>query len=89
MWLRDAGTNGWAVLTKDPNIRRRAEEVAEVERTAVVMFALPRGNLTGAEQVARYMDNWNRIVQACRKPGPRIYSVHPNKLELMYPRRSR
>ncbi|HEX6254378.1 MAG TPA: hypothetical protein VFZ70_01070 [Euzebyales bacterium] len=84
-WLSDAGQNGYPILTADKNIRRTAEELAEVERCAVVMFALPNSNMSGSEQVARFMTNWNRILQACRKPGPRIYSVHANRIVQVYP----
>lgn len=85
VWLKDAGENGWPVLTKDPSIQRRAHELAEVERCRVLMFALPRADMTGAEQVDRYMKHWNRIVQACKKSGPRIYSVQAERLVLTYP----
>lgn len=75
-----------AGIDQRPTIRRRAEELAVVEQCRVLMFALPHGNMTAAEQVERYMTNWNRIIQACRKPGPRIYMVQASRIVLSYPR---
>ncbi|MDQ3485204.1 MAG: hypothetical protein M3445_07310 [Actinomycetota bacterium] len=85
-FLRDAGRNGWVVLTRDPSIRWRPHELAVVQEEAVKMFTLPRGNLRGMEQVARFIDNLPRIARACEEPGPFIYWVLADHIERRYPR---
>ncbi len=85
VWLADAGRNGWPVLTANPHIKRVRHELAVVQAEAVRMFTLPRGNLTGRDQVARFLANLDAIVQACQRPGPYIYSVLPDRIELRWP----
>lgn len=84
-FLRDAGRNQWAVLTADMSIRRRPHELAIVESEHVQMFALPRGDLAGADQVQRFTANLVSIVAACASPGPFIYSVLPTALSAVGP----
>lgn len=86
-FLREAGRNGWAVMTADMSIRRRPHELAVVEAEKVQMFGLPRGDLTGADQVARFTANLGSIVAACARPGPFIYSysVLPSSIERRWP----
>ncbi len=49
-WLKEAGRQGWIVLTKDTRIRYHANEVAALLRSKVRAFVLTaRGDLTGAE----------------------------------------
>lgn len=85
-YLRDAGANGWAVLTADMRIRWNAHELSVVEAERVRVFALPRGGLTGPEQASRFVANLERINHACVKPGPFIYAVLPHRIELRWPR---
>ncbi|MDP9405561.1 MAG: hypothetical protein M3O86_03025 [Actinomycetota bacterium] len=85
-WLRDAGRSGWAVLTADPRIRRRHHELAVVRDEAVRIFALPRGDLRGVAQAARFTDNLARMLRACEQAGPFIYVVYANHIERRYPR---
>lgn len=88
-FLLDAGRNAWVVLTGDPKIRWRPHELTVVQAEAVQMFTLPRGNLRGSDQVARFVDNLPRIVRACEQPGPFIYSVLINRIERRYPSKER
>lgn len=84
-FLRDAGRNGWPVLTADMSIRRRPHELVVVEAEKVQMFGLPRGDLRGAEQVSRFVTNLSSIVAVCARPGPFIYSVLPSRIERRWP----
>lgn len=84
-WLRDAGRWGWAVLTGNPRIRWTAHELAVVQVEAVQVFVLPRGQLRGAEQAARFVDNLAAIHRACERPGPFIYVVLPDRIERRWP----
>ena len=80
-WLELAGTNGWVVFMKDTRIRYNRPEREAVRAHGVRCFCLSRQNLGGAEMAARFLDNLDAIVAACRVPGPFIYAVHQNRIE--------
>jgi len=84
-FLRDAGRNGWPVLTADASIRRRSHELTVVTAERVQLFALPRGGLRGVDQAARFVANLSSIVAACARPGPFVYSVLPSRIERRWP----
>jgi len=48
-WLRQVGEQGWIVLTKDKQIRRRSHERAALIQAGVKAFVLAVGNLSGRE----------------------------------------
>lgn len=85
VWLRDAGANGWIVLTKDDRIRRRpAEREAMIEAT-VRVFCLTSARLRGVDQTRRFVDNRHRIMRQARKPGPYIYAVYAKRIVRLWP----
>ncbi|HZJ29611.1 MAG TPA: hypothetical protein VFD37_06455 [Solirubrobacterales bacterium] len=84
-WLRDAGRNGWAVLTKDKRIRRRELERDALTEAKVRVFCLTTGKLTGDDQIERFVSNRFRIVQRARKPGPYICGVYRNEVRTIWP----
>jgi hypothetical protein len=47
-WLTEVGKRGWVVLTKDVRIRTNANEREAVLASRVALFALGRGDLSGA-----------------------------------------
>ena len=49
VWLKEVGERGWVVLTKDPRIRHRVNEVRAIRRAKVRAFVLTRGDLKGEE----------------------------------------
>lgn len=55
VWLRDAGENGWIVLTKDDAIRRRPAEREALIEAGVRVFCLTNAQLRGKEQSARFV----------------------------------
>lgn len=85
VWLRDAGENGWIVLTKDHAIRRRPAERDAINDAAVRVFCLTTAQLRGAEQTERFVQNRHRIIRQARKPGPYIYGVYENGLKRLWP----
>jgi len=85
-WLRDAGKNGWIVLTKDDAIRRRPAERDALTEAGVRVFCLTNAQLRGSQQTARFVQNRHRILQRARKPGPYIYGVYENRLSLLWPK---
>lgn len=84
-FLQDAGRNGWAVLTADQRIRWVPAELEVVRLAGVKVFALAGGNLTAADQAARYVANLERIQRACAVAGGEIYVVRPDRIERRWP----
>ncbi len=63
-WLREVGSRGWAVLTKDARIRYRPNERSALERAGVIAFVLTAGNLTGSEMAKVFVKALARIERA-------------------------
>lgn len=84
-YLRDAGRQGWVVLSADATYRRRPAEAAAIVDGSTRVFALARGDRPGAEQVAHFIDNLDAILRACSRPGPAIYAVLRDRIERRWP----
>ncbi len=80
-WLELAGSQGWAVFTKDKRIRHNIREREVVMSFSVQCFCISRPSLPAAEMADRYLRNLGAIVRACRDPGPFIYAVHESRIE--------
>lgn len=85
-WLADAGRRDWVVLMKDDRIRTRPAERDALMAAGVRAFCLTNAQLRAADQTARFVTNINRIIQRARKPGPYIYGVYEDRLELLWRR---
>lgn len=86
VWLRDVGERGWIVLTKDERIRRLAVEIAAIREGRAKVFYLANANQRGDEQAEMFVRHRHRIVQRAAKPGPFVYAVYHDRIELMFPR---
>lgn len=84
-WLTNAGREGWVVLTKDKRIRKRPSEIEAIGSHHVRAFVLARGNLTGSGQAACFIENVERIEQACSQPGPFVYAVYTRQIRKLWP----
>ncbi|CAB4951830.1 unannotated protein [freshwater metagenome] len=84
-WLRDAGENGWIVLSKDDRIRRRPAEIAAVREHAIRMFCLTNANLTGTQQAQRFVTNIDAMMRQARVAGPWIYGVYDSGIRPLVP----
>lgn len=84
-WLRDAGDNGWVVLTKDDAIRRRPAERDALIAAGARVFCLTSAQLRGAEQIQRFVANRDRIFRQSRKEGPFIFGVYPAEIRRLWP----
>jgi len=80
-WLADSARQGWVVLMKDKNIRRRPAEKAAVQQHAARCFCITRGDLTAEEMGKRIITNIGAMATACTDPGPFIYALHATRLE--------
>jgi hypothetical protein len=85
VWIPGATQRGWVLLTKDKAIRRKYNEHEAVRRSRARMFCIASGNLTGPQIAQRFVLNESRIFARCTDPGPYIWSVLPDDLELVYP----
>jgi PIN like domain len=83
-WIERASDEGWIALTKDLAIVR--DHTATLSATTLRVFALNNANLVGSEMAERFVMNLNRILQRGRKPGPYVYAVTANNLELRWPK---
>jgi len=75
-WIAEVGRRGWAIVTRDQNIRRRPNELAAVRQAAVHLFALTSGNLSATETATVVIQAWpaiQRVVRATRAPA--LWSV--------------
>ena len=83
-WIKRADREGWVALTKDPSIIRDHRDV--LAETTLRVFAFNNANLTGPALVARLESNFNRILQRARKPGPCMWVITPDGLQLRWPK---
>jgi hypothetical protein len=74
-WLTHAGHNGWPVLMKDERIRYRPIERQVLVQHGVQAFCLTSGNLRAVAMADQYLAVMDEIAEACRQPGPFLYSV--------------
>ena len=84
-WIELAGRENWVVLTKDDRIRYRRVERDAFVAAKLRVFCLTTAKLRGDQQVTRFVNNINRIVQRARKSGPYIYGVYEKRLEQLWP----
>lgn len=84
-WLELCGREEWIVLTMDRRIRYRREEIAAIRRHGVRAFSLASGNLAAQDQARRFLHNGHVILAACRDPGPFVYAVYAERIELLFP----
>jgi hypothetical protein len=85
VWLRDAGRQGWVILTKDDAIRRRPAERDALIAAGARVFCLTNRHLRAAEQLERFLGNRHRILRQARQPGPYIYGVYESGLRRLWP----
>lgn len=86
VWLRDAGAQGWIVLTKDDAIRRRPAERDALIEAGVRVFCLTSAQLRASEQIERFVTNRDRILRQAAEPGPYIYGVYKDRIERLWPK---
>ncbi len=81
-WILRADAEGWVALTKDYSIVRDHSET--LAQTSLRTFSLNNANLTGEQMADRFDMHLNRIVQRAKKPGPYLYVIGANGLELRW-----
>jgi hypothetical protein len=84
-WLEYCGHEGLIVLAKDRRLRYRPSEIAVIKEYRLKAFVLSSANLKAAEQIRRFLDNAERIKEACTRTGPFIYSVQTRRIARLFP----
>jgi hypothetical protein len=84
-WIKYGVDQGWALLTQDLRIRYRADELASLQDSAGVMFALANGNLTIRERVDYFITNHAAIRSAAAGSGPALYKIYADRIAKIWP----
>jgi hypothetical protein len=71
---------------KDKRIRYRRAEIDAVIQHRARCFVITRGDLPSTEMADRFQASKRAIYEAVNRPGPYIYAVHSDRLEMLYPR---
>jgi predicted nuclease of predicted toxin-antitoxin system len=67
VWVAEAARNGWVVLTKDAEIRRKPNELEAIRRSGLRVFVLSRGNWTSEEMAAAFIRARGRMARFLRR----------------------
>ncbi|MCY4257040.1 MAG: hypothetical protein OXE04_01935 [bacterium] len=81
-WMLKADQEDWITLTKDYSVIRDHRNV--LATTTLRVFAYNNANITGPKMVERLETNFNRILQKANKPGPYVYVIGRDNLELRW-----
>ena len=76
VWLTVAGQEGWVVITRDKNIRRKANELLAFREAKLIVFALASGNASAADTAALVTELYPKFLKLAKttKP-PAMFSV--------------
>ena len=83
-WIEHAGREGWIAVTKDYSIIRDHSE--DLRRSELRVFAFNNASISGDEMANRLDRHFNRILRRAAKPGPYVYVIGKDELELRWPR---
>lgn len=75
-WLIAAGSEGWIVVTRDKNIRRKANELKAFREAKLIVFVLASGNASAADSAALVVELYPTFLKRANtdKP-PAMFSV--------------
>lgn len=81
-WIPFAASRGWAILTKDKNIRRDATQRGIVLASGAYYVCLGAGNVSSDEQITRIRDSWRTVsgVVGVKTP-PLILTITKNDVD--------
>jgi hypothetical protein len=87
-WIQDAAIRGWPILMKDKRIRYRRAEIDAVIQYQAQCFVITRGDLPSHEMASRFLTARQAIFEAVAVPGPYIYAVQAERIDLLFPPQS-
>jgi predicted Ser/Thr protein kinase len=71
VWLREAGLNGWIVITRDDRIRYNQLEKQAVIAARLRFFSITSSSLTGEEAAALILAALGKMLRLCRQHSKR------------------
>jgi PIN domain-containing protein len=71
VWLREAGLNGWTVITRDDRIRYNQLEKQAVLAARLRFFSITSSSLTGEEAAALILSALDKMSRLCRQHSKR------------------
>ncbi len=83
-WIMRAGHEGRVPITKDYSIIR--DHAHDLRTSGLRVFAFNNASISGHEMAERLDRHFNRILQRAAKPGPYVYVIGKDGLELRWPR---
>jgi hypothetical protein len=85
-WIPRVAEQGWVILTKDKNIRRRASEREAVLTSNARIFTLSSGNMRGADMAALFVQHLAAMEQtASGLQPPFVAVVARDGIRVVYP----
>ena len=85
-WIPIIAERGWAILTKDKNIRRRHTEREALLLSLARVFTLTSGNMRGVDMANLFISHLPQMEQIVQtQPAPFVYAVSPTELILLHP----
>ena len=69
-WLPVVGREGWVVITRDKNIRRKPNELQAFKTANVVAFALASGNASAEDTARLVVGLYPQILRKVRGANP-------------------
>jgi hypothetical protein len=70
-WLREAGANGWIVITRDDRIRYNQLEKHAIIAAGLRFFSITSSSLTGDEAAILILSALDRMSRLCRQHSKR------------------
>jgi len=67
VWLREAGLNGWIVITRDDRIRYNQLEKQAVIAARLRFFSITSSSLTGEEAATPILSALDKMSRMCRQ----------------------
>lgn len=74
-WIRDAATEGRICVGSDARIASNMLEIAAVLEHCARFFLFPNNNLTVPEQIKRFGELHEAMLEASVMPGPWVYKL--------------
>ncbi|MHB1290670.1 MAG: PIN-like domain-containing protein [Sulfuricella sp.] len=69
-WLETAGKQGWIVLTRDKNIRRKPNELRAFRDHKVLGFVLTSGDASAADTAALITTVYPKLIRKAKSANP-------------------
>jgi len=83
-WIQDVAELGLVIYSKDDGLRSDPE-VSAIKGSGAKVFLLPNAQMTGEEQIGRYISHQHRISLRAKKRGCGIWILYREQVTKMFP----